>query len=59
MELVTRDQQALLEDGTVPAEGWVMGGHSCVGRQEWACLKRSGGPWGRESWECGVRHPQS
>lgn len=53
MELVTRDQQALLEDGTVSTEGWVMGRPQLCGRQEWACPQK--GEWralGRESWEC-------
>ena len=35
MKLATRDQQALLEDGTVSAEGRVMGTPQLRGKQEW------------------------
>ena len=60
MKLVTRDQQALLEDGTVSAEGWVMGTPQLRGKQEWT-LPTAGRVEGCGAWELGVwvRHQQS
>ena len=60
MKLVTKDHWALLEDGTVSTEGWVMGRPQLCGKQEWTLPHsgESGGLWGARAGS-GVRHRQS
>lgn len=57
MKLVTKDHWALLEDGTVSTEGWVMGRPQLRGKQEWTLPHsgESGGLWGARAGS-GVRH---
>lgn len=60
MKLVTKDHWALLEDGTVLTDGWVMGRSQLCGKQEWTLPHRveSRELWGVTAWS-GVRHRQS